>query len=220
MIPKLSPTQADLERRLFREFEDLLIGQGFTYLSIPSTVQVQTVMDQFTGVWCPPYLSTSDGEVLSGSAEQGILEYFAGKEVEAGRYFAYNQCWRGEASYEGLLRVKEFRKLEQYVFCTPDTWEEEFSLVLSNATNFLTQHGIEWRVVDCTNDPGYHVFKKDVEVHTETYGWIETHSCTYFGDEQVKRHDIRGDVHTISNTGLASPRILIPLLEKMKHDTR
>jgi uncharacterized membrane protein (UPF0182 family) len=74
-----------------------------------------------------------------------------------------------------------------------------------------------WSIV---RNPGYHVFKKDVEVHTEAYGWIETHSYTYFGYEQVKRHDIRGDVHTISNTGLASPRILIPFLEKMKHDTR
>ena len=60
----------------------------------------------------------------------------------------------------------------------------------------------------------HHVLKKDIEVLTTTYGWMETHSCTYFGEEQTKRFGITGLTHTISNTGVASPRILVPLLER------
>lgn len=62
-------------------------------------------------------------------------------------------------------------------------------------------------------DEGYHHVKYDIEVKTEQYGWMETHSCSYFADEQVKRFGIEGGVHTISNTGLASPRVLIPFIE-------
>ena len=57
--------------------------------------------------------------------------------------------------------------------------------------------------------------KYDIEVKTKQYGWMETHSCTYFGEEQSKRFEITGATHTISNTGIASPRILIPFIEMM-----
>ena len=63
-------------------------------------------------------------------------------------------------------------------------------------------------------DEGYHLEKKDVEVLTETYGWMETHSCSYFGHEQTRRFDIGGGMTTISNTAIASPRILVPFLER------
>ena len=49
---------------------------------------------------------------------------------------------------------------------------------------------------------------------THQYGWLETHSCTYFKDEQTKRLGISGGLHTISNTGIASPRILVPFIER------
>lgn len=216
-MPQLTPEEAELERRLFREFEDILVELGFSYLSIPSSIRLDTMSRQFAEVFQPRCVTTGDGYVLSGSAEQGILEYFSGKEVSPGRYFAVNQCWREEPLYEGFIHCKEFRKIEQFVFCTPENWVREFALLLQIASDFLTRHGLKWRIVDCTQEQGgYHVCKQDIEVWTDTYGWLETHSCTYFGDGQTSRFDIQGNVHTISNTGLASPRILIPFLEKMK----
>jgi seryl-tRNA synthetase len=84
-----------------------------------------------------------------------------------------------------------------------------------NQIGFLKNNNIEYRLVDVTNtDKGYHKKKVDIEIFTKKYGWLETHSCSYFGDEQVKRFDIKGNIHTLSNTGVASPRILIPFLEK------
>ena len=88
--------------------------------------------------------------------------------------------------------------------------------MLTNATSFLDKHNIEYRVVNVTKiDYGYHIKKYDIEVKTKQYGWLETHSCSYFDEEQSKRFGITGATHTISNTGIASPRILIPFIEMM-----
>lgn len=143
------------------------------------------------------------------------MEYFAGTEITCElRLFANNQCFRNEDELQGLKTLTEFKKIEQYVFCRPENVEKYFDEVLENSTGFLERHGIEYRIVDKTKeDPGYHVKKSDIEVKTKRYGWMETHSCTYFGDEQVKRMDITGGYHTISNTGIASPRILVPFIE-------
>ena len=52
----------------------------------------------------------------------------------------------------------------------------------------MDKYNIEFRVVDVTKlDLGYHVKKYDIEVKTKQYGWLETHSCSYFGEEQSKR---------------------------------
>ena len=52
----------------------------------------------------------------------------------------------------------------------------------------MDKYNIEYRVVDVTKlDFGYHVKKYDIEVKTKQYGWLETHSCSYFGEEQSKR---------------------------------
>ena len=95
--------------------------------------------------------------------------------------------------------------------------EKYFNELLNNSIDFLKKYNIEYRVIDKTKeDPGYHYKKYDIEVNTKKYGWMETHSCTYFKDEQTKRLGINGGLHTISNTGIASPRILIPFIEKME----
>jgi len=205
---------SDLERRLFRAFEQSLVRGGFTYLSTPSSLPWKTIVSQDV-VLPEDVLGFDTVHCLSGSAEQGILHYFRGKEVSPCRLFADNQCWRKEAALQGLKTVQEFRKIEQFSFVRPDNWQSEFNLLLENAYQFLKQFDfLDIRVVDCTEaDLGYHHLKYDIEVKTDQYGWMETHSCSYFADEQVQRFDIKGDVHTVSNTGLASPRILIPFIE-------
>ena len=109
----------------------------------------------------------------------------------------------------------KFKKIEHFCFCKPENAEKYFQELLKNSTDFLEKYNIEYRIVDKTKtDEGYHLKKYDIEVKTKKYGWLETHSCTYFGDEQTKRLNITGNLHTISNTGIASPRILIPFIEK------
>lgn len=206
---------SELERSLFREFEDLLRAKGFRYLAVPESVRTEVLYNQ--GVAKNEMAYWLDGShFLNGSAEQGILDHFAGTlpPHDCWRIYSYTHCYRRESYLEGLLRLKEFKKIEQFVFCHEPDWENEFELVLTNATDFLTKHGIEHRVVDVTEcDLGYHKKKLDIEIKTR-HGWVESHSCTYFGEEQTQRLGIRGGLHTISNTGIASPRILIPFIER------
>lgn len=207
-----------LERRLFHDMEERLREAKFTYLSVPSLVTKDTYDRQGTIPW-EKVFRIDEEFALAGSAEQGILEMFKGQELRYPhlRFYAKNQCFRAEKSYEGMKRLREFLKLEQFVFTTPAYAEKAFDLILELSTDFLNDHGIEHRVVDVTTrDEGYHIKKVDVEVMTKTYGWMETHSCSYFGTEQTKRFDISHpmmkEIVTLSNTGIASPRILIPFL--------
>lgn len=209
---------ADLEARIFRTLTKNLKHSGFRQLSVPSTITRDTIDRQGVVPW-ENIIHVGHHHGLAGSAEQGILEMFQGQRVGQGkpelRLFADNQCFRNEEAYVGLMYLREFRKLEQFVFCGRGNWEENFQLVLWMAEGLLNQFKVEHRVVDVTKrDRGYHILKKDIEVLTTTYGWLETHSCTYFGEEQTRRFGITGLTHTISNTGVASPRILVPLLER------
>jgi len=210
----LDDVLSKLELDLFREFTDMLLEKNYTYLSLPSAGSWEVIEKQ--GVVSRDYsLGIDERHALFGSAEQAFLEYFQDKEVTEGCYFSFNHCFRNEQNLDGLVRLKEFKKLEQYCFCSSENAEKYFNELLTNSTNFLEKHNIEYRIVDKTKeDPGYHIKKYDIEVKTKEYGWMETHSCTYFGDEQTKRLNIKGGLHTISNTGIASPRILIPFIEK------
>ena len=209
---------SQVERDLFLRFEATLEDAGFTYLSVPSFISRGTVERQEVVAW-EHVLKVSDTLGLAGSAEQGILEYFADTRVAEGRYWAHNQCFRGEDEVIPWARLREFRKTELFSFTNDVEWNVEFLHLLKTATSFLEDLGLVYRLVDKTGDPGYHKKKTDVEVWTYSYGWIETHSCTYFGEEQTRRFGITGATHTVSNTGLASPRILIPLVEDSTPDS-
>jgi seryl-tRNA synthetase len=210
-VYKLDFQMSKLERDLMREFSDMLESKGFKYLYVPSIIRQDSFSRQGLDV---DTLRIDTDTVLSGSAEQGILEYFTDSYVEPQLIYAQNTCFRQEDVYEGFKRLKEFNKLEQFCFTTENKWKEKFDLLLDNATTFLNRKGITNRVVNVTDrDGGYHKVKFDVEIYTKTYGWLESHSCSYFGTEQTDRFNITGATHTISNTGLASPRILIPFIE-------
>ena len=204
-----------LENNLFKDYEYRLIKEGFYYLSIPSLITKDTYERQAMIPW-EKVFKIDDNFALAGSAEQGILELFKGLEVEECAIYAKNQCFRSEPSYNGLKHLREFIKLEQFVFCRENDTDYYFDKILGLAISFLKDNDIEYRVVDVTKrDPGYHKSKFDIEVKTKTYGWMETHSCSSFGEEQTRRFDITGATHTLSNTGIASPRILVPFLERI-----
>lgn len=214
-IIKLGFELSLLEKTLMDEFSERLESRGFRYLSVPSIITDHTFRRQEIPT---ETLRVGDG-VLAGSAEQGILEIFADTYVEPSLIYAKNACFRSENKYDELRRLKEFNKLEQFAFCYENDWRDTFELLLGNATDFLEDKGIRHRVVNMTEkDEGYHVLKYDIEIFTETYGWLESHSCTYFGEEQARRFGITGAMHTISNTGIASPRILIPFIEGVNAD--
>jgi seryl-tRNA synthetase len=144
---------------------------------------------------------------------------------------ALSPCFRREAgSYgrdvKGIMRVHQFTKVEQFVIGPAEGAASLAMLdsLLANAEELLQALEIPYRVVlVCTGDMGDGKVKMyDIESWVPSENrYRETHSDSFLGEWQARRVNLRyrgadGKVrfaHTLNNTALASPRIMIPLLE-------
>lgn len=180
-----------------------------------------------------------DGEkekvFLTGTSEPSLLAYYADTVLEEKdlplKLAGFSQCYRSEVgSYgkdaKGLYRLHEFMKIEQVVFCSADL--EESSDILEelrkNVQEILKELQLPYRVLQiCSGDMGSGKHKMyDIETwmpSRDSYG--ETHSDSNMTDWQSRRLNIQyktksGEkkfVYTLNNTMVASPRILIAILE-------
>ena len=172
---------------------------------------------------------------LIGTSEVPLTAYHTDEVLDIGdlprRYVATSTCFRREAGAagkdtHGLYRIHVFDKVEQVVLCRNDEAEslEHHRAILANAEAVMALLALPYRVVNvCTGDLGQgQVQKFDIETwmpSRNSYG--ETHSASRFHEFQARRLNIRfrdeaGKMHfahTLNNTVIASPRILIPLLE-------
>ena len=172
---------------------------------------------------------------LAGTSEPALLAYFADEILDKKdlpiKVCGVSNCYRSEVgSYgkdtKGLYRVHEFKKVEQVVLCENDIekscyWLEEMRKI---SEEILKDLELPYRVIQiCTGDMGYGKYKMyDIETYMpsrNSYG--ETHSDSNLTDWQARRLNIKykdenGEkkyVHTLNNTVIASPRILIAILE-------
>lgn len=181
------------------------------------------------------YHLEKDNLFLTGTSEVGAVAIHLNEtlnELELPRrYVGISPCFRREAGAagrdtKGFYRVHQFQKVEQVVFCANDVEisRAEHEALLQNAEEIVQALELPYRVVEvCTGDMGLgQVRKHDIETwmpSRNSYG--ETHSCSTFHDFQARRLNIRYRdtggrkqfVHTLNNTAIASPRILIALLE-------
>lgn len=228
---------AELERAVHNLAVDLLTQRGYTLMSVP--VLVRSSAMQGTG-YLPggadqAYFVEKDDMWLVGTAEVSLASYHAGEILDASqlpvKICAHSSCFRREAGAhgkdtKGLYRVHQFQKIEQVVLCKPDKEESDklHMELLTNAEDLLKMLELPYRVVKvCTGDLGQGQVKKhDIETwmpSRSAYG--ETHSCSSFYDYQARRLKIRSKdaggknqfVYTLNNTEVATPRVLIPLLE-------
>lgn len=209
-IPRLTFSESQLEYNLQKKFEKMMEEKGFLYLSIPTSVPIETFVRQ--EIATDTYMLEWDMS-LAGSAEQGILDIFSDSVIhQPQRIWTINQCFRKEDSYDEI-HYKEFKKLEQYIFTDEIHAKMEFDKILHDTVTFMEKNGFKVRTVDESRDEGYHVDKVDIQVFSPALNdWIETHSCSYFGTEQSERFGFTGEFnHTISCTGLAFPRVLLGL---------
>ena len=172
---------------------------------------------------------------LIGTAEIALLGYFADNVLKEEdlpiKVMAFSPCFRTEVgSYgrdtKGLYRLRQFYKVEQVIIAKNDTQESMklFGEILKNSEDFLTSLDFPYQVLElATGDMGagkYHMY--DIETYMPSRSkYSETHSCSFLGDWQARRSNIRYTTkdgkklyaHTLNNTLVATPRILIPLLE-------
>lgn len=172
---------------------------------------------------------------LVGTAEPSLLAYRADEILNESelplKLSGFSQCYRSEiGSYgkdlKGLFRVHEFLKVEQVVICRADYKEAEkmFDKLLKISESILKDLELPYQVVQmCTGDMGLGKYKMcDVETWMPaSNAYRETHSCSNLTDWQMRRLNIRYKdkdgkkvyPFALNNTGIASPRILIALLE-------
>lgn len=178
---------------------------------------------------------TQDGEYLAGTAEVGVMGLHMDEVIEKKdlpiKYLGFSPCFRREAGShgkdtKGIMRVHEFYKVEQVVLCEA-THEESVARheeLTKNAEDLLQKLELPYHVVvNCGGDLGLGQVKKyDIETWVPSEKrYRETHSSSYFHDFQTRRLNIRyrdndGKLkfaHSLNNTALATPRILIPLVE-------
>lgn len=176
-----------------------------------------------------------DGAFLIGTSEVSVTSYHKDEVLKLHelpkRYCGISPCFRREAGTygkdtKGLYRIHQFQKVEQVILCEndPTVSAKMHKEILTNAEEVVQALKLPYRVVDvCTGDMGRgQVYKNDIETWMPSRkGYGETHSCSTFYDFQSRRLNIRYEgedkkrhfVHTLNNTCIASPRILIPILE-------
>jgi seryl-tRNA synthetase len=178
---------------------------------------------------------TQDDLYLVGTAEVPMMGFHADEILKEEdlpkKYVAFSPCFRREAgSYgkdtKGIYRLHEFLKVEQVILCKADheesvKWHEQ---ITKNSEEIMQAIKIPYHVVaNCGGDLGLGQIKKyDIEAWVPSEKrYRETHSSSYFHDFQTRRLNIRykdkeGKIqfaHSLNNTAIATPRILISLLE-------
>lgn len=232
-----------LEMALCRYVIDKLIKKGFTPMTVPTLVKEAPMYgtSYFPGGRDQAYAVTEDNLYLVGTSEVALVSYhsdetFSTPDELPKMYCGYSSCYRREAGTygkdtRGLYRVHQFTKIEQVILCEAD-YDKQYKLhdfLLNNAEEIMQDLKIPYRVVKvCTGDMGIgQVRKHDIEAWMPSRGkYSETHSCSSFNDFQSRRSNIKykdkdGNTKycfTLNNTAIASPRILIPLLELYQNE--
>ncbi|HEV2745850.1 MAG TPA: serine--tRNA ligase [Allosphingosinicella sp.] len=226
-----------LEQAIMFHAQQRLAADGFTLMTVPALARPHAFVatGHFPGHEEEAYEIPKDGLYLAGTGEIALTGLHAGEIIEADRlpilYAGYSPCFRREAGsagrdVRGLLRVHQFYKLEQYVICRDDEAESAawHARLLANAEGLLRDLEIPYQVIEAsTGDMGLGKYRmNDIECWVPSLSkYRETHSCSTLHDWQARRANLRwrdGErkvrfVHTLNNTALASPRILVPLLE-------
>ncbi len=214
---------------------------GFTPIMVPSLVRRESLLGTgFLPQGEEDLYKTQDSEYLAGTGEAGAMSYYMDETLDRTKFplkmLAFSPCFRREAGshgkdVKGLYRVHEFFKFEQVVLCEAN---HETSVALHeeltrNAEELVEALGLPYHVViNCGGDLGLGQVKKyDIETWRageNSYG--ETHSSSYFHDFQTRRLNIRYKdvdgkmkfVHSLNNTAMAFPRILISIIENNQQE--
>ena len=236
-FPLLTGLGAKLERVLINYMLELHVQKhGFTEIFPPFLTRAEAprTCGQLPKFADDMYYIEKDDLYLIPTAEVPVTNIFSDEIMDEGdlpgNYAAYSACFRREAgSYgkdtHGLLRLHQFNKVEMVKFVEPKTSYDELESITSQAEEVLQQLGLHYRVVALsTSDLSFAAAKcYDLEVWAPGEGkWLEVSSCSNFEDFQARRGNIRyrrtadkkvDFVHTLNGSGLATPRLMVALLE-------
>lgn len=226
-----------LHQAVLRLAHDVMVEKGYEPMAVPVITKEATFMG--TG-WFPEgkpqvYQIPEDDLYLIGTAEVPLTSLYMDEILDEAelpkKMVAQSLCFRREAGAAGkdtygIYRIHQFEKVEQVVILRADCDEAEkyHQEILANAEEVMQKLELPYRILEiCTGDMGMGKYRMyDIETWMPSRGgYCETHSASSFLDFQARRLNLRyrdneGKVrvcYTMNNTVIASPRILIPLLE-------
>lgn len=217
-----------------------LISRGFTLIECPAITKPETIFN--AGHFIGADMSVMNDDVfmlagtdrcLAGTSEIVMNSLHSGEILNEKdlpiKYAGFSSCFRKEAGAagrdtRGLVRVHQFNKVEQYVYCTPDQMDAMHDQLLQNLCDIMADLELPYRVLaNSTGDMGFNKVKmNDVEAWVPSEnGYKELGSCSSIGQFQARRTNTRyramdGSVQfcaTLNNTGIAVPRALVPVIE-------
>ena len=231
---------AELELAIQTYVLQKLMAKGFTFVNCPSITKPQTIFNAGHFMGSDPsvmnndvFMLTDTDRCLAGTAEI-ILNSLHSDEVLNEKdlpikYAGFSPCFRKEAGAagrdtRGIVRIHQFNKVEQYIYCTPEQSDEMHEHLLNNLCEVMEDLELPYRVIEaCTGDMGFNKVKMhDVEAWFPSEGaYRELGSCSSIGQFQARRTNTRfraadGTLQfcaTLNNTGIALPRAIVPVIE-------
>jgi len=217
---------------------DFMVQRGYTPMAVPLLMRDEAMRGTgyYPGAEEQTYRMERDELNLVGTAEVPLTAYRMGEILQEEelplKSVGLSSCFRREAGAAGkdtygLYRIHQFDKVEQVIVCRNDVEESNkyHAEILANSEGILKALGLPYRVVVvCTGDLGRGQAKKyDIEAWMPSRkSYSETHSASKFHEFQARRMNLRYKdstakknlyCHTLNNTVIASPRVLIPLME-------
>ncbi len=217
---------------------DVMIARGYTPMSVPLLMRDEAMRGTgyYPGSEEQTYRMEKDEVNLAGTAEVPLTAFRMGEILEEKelpiKFAGMSTCFRREAGAAGkdtygLYRIHQFDKVEQVVICKNSVEESNkfHEEILSNSEVVMKALELPYRIVAvCTGDLGRGQAKKyDIEAWMPSRNnYCETHSASKFYEFQARRMNLRYKdtatkknlfCHTLNNTVIASPRVLIPIIE-------
>lgn len=226
---------ARLHSALTSYARDFMIGKGFTYVIPPFMIrsEVVTGVMSFEEMEAMMYKIEGEDLYLIGTSEHSMIGKFIDTILDEKqlpyKYTSYSPCFRKEVGAHGIeergvYRVHQFEKQEMVVVCAQEESEKYFEDMYNYTAEFFTTLDIPVRALECCSGDlaDLKVRSIDIEAYSPRQNkYFEVGSCSNLGDAQARRLAIRYNgidgtrkfAHTLNNTVVAPPRMLIAFLE-------
>ena len=214
---------------------DFMIGRGFTYCVPPFMIRSDVVTGVMSFAEMDAMMYKIEGEdlYLIGTSEHSMIGKFIDTiipEAELPKTLtSYSPCFRKEKGAHGIeergvYRIHQFEKQEMIVVCRPEDSPMWFDKLWQNTVDFFRTLDIPVRTLECCSGDLADLKVKSVDVEAwspRQKKYFEVGSCSNLGDAQARRLRIRVNgqdgkkyfAHTLNNTVVAPPRMLIAFLE-------
>ncbi|MBE6849206.1 MAG: serine--tRNA ligase [Ruminococcus sp.] len=231
---------ARLHSSILAYARDFMIERGFTYYIPPFMIRSNVVTGVMSFAEMEGMMYKIEGEdlYLIGTSEHSMIGKFIDtilpEESLPQTLTSYSPCFRKEVGAHGIeergvYRIHQFEKQEMIVVCKPEESMDWFQKLYTNTVDFFRSLDIPVRTLECCSGDLADLKVKSIDVEAwspRQQKYFEVGSCSNLGDAQARRLEIRVKdankqkyyPHTLNNTVVAPPRMLIAFLENNLND--